>query len=96
MGRPNFVRAVGLEGLKPLTPHFFSSLTRTVALWAISLGVSLAPIRSILRTFLFCGYYSVGGDGTVGGGVEALDGGQAHAVGAGLLDIEVIFYGVGT
>ena len=95
MGRPKFVRAIGLEGLKPLTPHFFSSLTRTVALWAISLGVSLAPIRSILRTFLFCGYYSVGGDGTVGGGVEALDGGQAHAVGAGLLDIEIIFYGVG-
>ena len=108
MGRPNFVRAVGLEGLKPLTPPFFSSLTRTVALWAISLCFaraklkqclrvgednSLAPIRFYLLFYLEDG---VGGDGAVGGGVEALDGGQAHAVGAGLLDIEIIFYGVGT
>ncbi len=31
---------------------FFISLTRKVAMWAISLGVSLAPIRSNLRLLM--------------------------------------------
>ena len=33
-------------------PPFFSSLMRTVALWAISLVVSLAPIRLNLRSLI--------------------------------------------
>ncbi len=50
-------------------PPFFSSLTRTVALWAISLGVSLAPIRlylcsffEALRTNKMTNFFSDGGD----------------------------------
>ena len=58
--------------------------------YGVALGV--APIRFYLLFYLEDG---VGGDGAVGGGVEALDGGKAHAVGAGFLDVEVIFYGVG-
>ena len=50
---------------------------------------------SPLRYLLFNFYYGIGSDGAVGGGVEAANGGQAHAVGAGLLRVEVILYGVG-